>query len=231
MDSGIYLITCSPPGELPRYYVGQSRTLRARLRTHKWSLGAGRHHNKKMQSAWDKYGAACFRFDVLELCESNALDEFEQWWLDETVGHRRVMNIGTTSGSAMRGVRFSAEHKQRISRALTGKKRASPMSNYLRQLVSQRFKGKPKTDEEKRKNAESQRGAKNHMFGRRGAGSPSAKSVMGRRLSDGAVIFLSCMKDGEALGFRSSKISQCCHGTRPHHRGYAWSFFSRPATS
>lgn len=221
MNSGIYLITCTPPGGMPRYYVGQSVNVAKRLKSHQWALKSGSHHNDRMQRSWNKYGPECFSFLPLEPCADSLLNECEQWWLDEMVGRPSVFNLGTTSGSAMRGVKFSPGHRAKISEALTGIKRPA-MSAELRMTVSARFKGKPKTAEEKRKNSESQMGERNHMFGRKGASNPGAKSVEGVRQSDGHVIRLGAMADGDRLGFLSSKISQCCNGIRPHHKGYVW---------
>ena len=79
--SGIYAILQLSTG---RHYVGSAVQLRRRFGRHQYDLAAKRHHNLKLQRAWDKHGKSDFRFDVLEECHQDALIEREQFWLDQT---------------------------------------------------------------------------------------------------------------------------------------------------
>lgn len=79
--SGIYAILQLSTG---RHYVGSAVQLRRRFGRHQYDLAAKRHHNLKLQRAWDKHGQSDFRFDVLEKCSQDALIEREQFWLDQT---------------------------------------------------------------------------------------------------------------------------------------------------
>jgi hypothetical protein len=74
-----------------RCYVGSSRSMGGRLRTHAKALVAGVHSNVKLQSAWREYGADRFRYRILERIENeHELVEAEQRWID----HFRAADIG-----------------------------------------------------------------------------------------------------------------------------------------
>jgi group I intron endonuclease len=62
---GIYEIRNSVNGKV---YIGQSQRgagVHGRWRNHRTQLRGGNHHNRKLQSAWAKYGAESFVFSVL----------------------------------------------------------------------------------------------------------------------------------------------------------------------
>jgi group I intron endonuclease len=59
---GIYTITNLLDG---RYYVGSSLDLTKRLTSHKTKLKNNKHINKYLQNAWNKYGEANFKFEVI----------------------------------------------------------------------------------------------------------------------------------------------------------------------
>jgi group I intron endonuclease len=65
--------------------VGSAKVIRARWRGHLRALLSGTN-TKKLQRAWDKYGAAEFAFHILMLCHP-----------DELLGHERRM-IAALSG-------------------------------------------------------------------------------------------------------------------------------------
>jgi hypothetical protein len=45
-------------------------------------LRGNRHPNRHLQSAWNKYGAQAFKFEVLEIVPKDRLTAREQYWLD-----------------------------------------------------------------------------------------------------------------------------------------------------
>ena len=59
---GIYVVTNTISGTV---YVGQARNIRKRWEVHRCTLENGNHRNRYLQRAWEKYGAAAFRFEVL----------------------------------------------------------------------------------------------------------------------------------------------------------------------
>ena len=60
---GIYSITNWLTGER---YIGESMDIEERWCIHKQQLNANKHHNYKLQNAWNKYGEETFDFEVLE---------------------------------------------------------------------------------------------------------------------------------------------------------------------
>lgn len=59
--SGIYTLTNAVSGTV---YVGQARNIRKRWEAHRHALTRSTHRNGYLQRAWNKYGAAAFRFEV-----------------------------------------------------------------------------------------------------------------------------------------------------------------------
>lgn len=98
-----------------RSYIGQSVDIKARWRAHLRTLRRGTHHSPKLQRAWDKYGVNSFRFEILELCDSD-LTAREQHYFT-ILGAK--LNCAPAAGSRF-GVPQSAETKAGISAALKG---------------------------------------------------------------------------------------------------------------
>jgi len=74
---GIYAIT-TPNGT---QYVGSSTKIERRWHEHRSTMRHGKHHSERLQAAWAKHGAA-LRFEVLEECAAEQLNEREQAWID-----------------------------------------------------------------------------------------------------------------------------------------------------
>jgi group I intron endonuclease len=135
--SGIYLIKCTPPGELPRYYVGQSMHLSVRWTRHKYQLKHGSHSNIRLQRAWNKYGKDAFSIEILEEHPPELLDEVEQWWLDEIVGSKRCFNLSMDAMAPARGRKVSDEEKRKI----LANRKAHVYTPEERVAISKRFSG------------------------------------------------------------------------------------------
>jgi group I intron endonuclease len=67
MKIGIYKITNTKNG---KFYVGSSKNIDVRFKSHVSALVAKRHHCKHLQFSFDKHGLESFSFDVIEICES-----------------------------------------------------------------------------------------------------------------------------------------------------------------
>ncbi len=66
-----------------RYYVGSTVSLRQRQMDHFSYLRRGKHHSRKLQRAFDKYGESTFVFKSLEQCSIEIRDQIEQKWMDQ----------------------------------------------------------------------------------------------------------------------------------------------------
>ena len=76
--SGIYKISNLLNGKM---YIGQSKNVYEREAEHFTALRRNRHPNKSMQRDWNKDNHG-FRFDVLEFCPIDKLNEREKYWID-----------------------------------------------------------------------------------------------------------------------------------------------------
>jgi group I intron endonuclease len=118
---GIYCIKNRLDGKV---YVGSSSGLVKRRSAHIRHLTLDKHANKKLQRAWNKYGAECFEFIVLEeVSDVDSLVAREQHWIDALGAARNGYNIRAVAESN-RGVVASQATRLRMSAALTGKKKS-----------------------------------------------------------------------------------------------------------
>lgn len=81
---GIYGLKCTVTG---KWLVGSSIRCRNRCRTHLNKLVRGKHVNRYLQAAWQKYGAEAFEFMLLEECAESDLKAREQWWINNLQSH------------------------------------------------------------------------------------------------------------------------------------------------
>lgn len=122
-SSGVYIIRCLANDKI---YIGSTKNLRRRWYLHRWQLDRSKHDNPHLQRAWNKYGAAAFVFEVLELVMPRLLLEREQHWLDEFKPYRPEIgfNIGIRANSGAAGREPSEETRRKISAANSGKVRS-----------------------------------------------------------------------------------------------------------
>lgn len=87
-----------------KFYVGSSINSKLRFRQHRKLLRGDRHHCKHLQSAWNRYGEDCFKFECVEVVEDvTQLQAAEDRWLVEHVGKAYCYNSGLRSGAPWRG--------------------------------------------------------------------------------------------------------------------------------
>lgn len=79
VESGIYIIKNTVNGKL---YVGSTKNFRKRLRAHQYALSRNKHHSKKLQHAWNKYGSEYFVFEKVLVCSVGDLLFYEQRIID-----------------------------------------------------------------------------------------------------------------------------------------------------
>jgi group I intron endonuclease len=108
--SGIYRIQLGGGN----FYIGSSANLSRRHKKHETSVRAGKHHNRRVQSSWNKYQV--FEFVVLEECDKEVLIAREQFYFDKHVGDSKMNNLCLVAGSTL-GHRHSEEMLSKISAA------------------------------------------------------------------------------------------------------------------
>lgn len=112
--SGIYAIKNKVNGYM---YIGQSKNINNRWINHRSNLNNNRHHNQKLQNAWNEYGEDNFEFIVIEKCEQDVVDDREIFWIAyyNTSDRYHGYNLSTGGEASSRGVCFSDEQKEKMS--------------------------------------------------------------------------------------------------------------------
>lgn len=144
--SAIYEITHAESG---RSYVGSSTNIGRRWKNHRFSLARGTHHAKHLQRAWNKYGAECFTFSIIEVAANpDDLFERETYFIEQRRAAFGVYNTAPVGGST-RGLKkgpMPPETRKRISASHTGIK----PNEEARQRMSEAAKQRPPISEETR---------------------------------------------------------------------------------
>lgn len=78
MSAGIYVIRNT---ENNKIYVGSALDVLSRLWHHKNDLRKGKHRNRYLQNAWNKYTEGAFVFEQILQCEPNKLLELETHYI------------------------------------------------------------------------------------------------------------------------------------------------------
>lgn len=164
---GIYKITCTVN---QYFYIGSCKRFKQRLRGHQTSLRKGTHHSKKMQNVFNKHGEDAFVFEVLEvMVGSTELDRQlkEQIYLDK-LWSPEIMNIRRKSDKVAYRKPISDDTKTKMS--LSAKTNPNCVASQFKQghkglsgCNNPMFgkpsptKGKPLSEEHKRKIGEKNR--------------------------------------------------------------------------
>lgn len=77
--SGIYKIKNL---ENDKIYIGQSVTVRRRVKEHMNKLRDNKHENKHLQNSWNKNGEKSFVFELVEYCDREELNSREVYWMN-----------------------------------------------------------------------------------------------------------------------------------------------------
>lgn len=113
--TGIYKIVNLLNGKV---YIGSGLDIFRRWREHKNHLKAQKHHNVRLQRAWNKYGEDAFEFIVIEYCLKEFLNMREQYWIDSVnaCNNKTGYNIAPIAGSN-RGIKYSEATRLKMSLA------------------------------------------------------------------------------------------------------------------
>lgn len=151
---GIYKITNLKNNKC---YIGQSVNINERFTSHKWYLKNNRHVNIKLQRAWNKYGEDNFKFEIIEECNKEVINEREIYFIKHfNACSSKGYNLTYGGNSEIP----SEETKIKMSKAQTGKKstketRLKLSLSHIGQKSSFGMLGKKATDETKNKLSES----------------------------------------------------------------------------
>jgi group I intron endonuclease len=128
--SGIYKIQSIIKPE--RIYVGSSKCISQRWHYHLLDLRKNKHHSKKLQRHYNKYGESDIQFSVLLGCEIIDLLKTEQYFLDS---YKPYFNNSLTAGSNLglkRGTSWNKGIKTGLTPKTAFKKGQSPWNKGLK---------------------------------------------------------------------------------------------------
>jgi group I intron endonuclease len=156
-NMGIYRIVNIVDG---KFYLGSSNNLAKREREHIWALRKGNHVNDYLQKAFNKYGEANFKFEVLEYVTNESdLRNVEQKYLDSLKPY--IRSIGYNLCEDSRGGGLSGENNPNYQK---------PMSNEQKLAISKTLKGHLVSDETRKKISKARKGKyageKHPMYGK-----------------------------------------------------------------
>lgn len=154
--SGIYAIVNTATG---KRYIGSAVDIKKRWSRHRLELKKGTHHSSKLQRAWNKHGVDSFVFEVIERVLAADLIAREQVWIDRygscakgynsrptagsMLGHRHSKKTVELCRAAKVGVKFTDEHKAKLSAWQVGRKQ----SEETKAKRSAALKGRPRAPE------------------------------------------------------------------------------------
>lgn len=112
MTCGVYRIVSTCSGKC---YVGSSKNIEARWKSHRSELRAGKHSNFKLAAAWTKYGQDGLAFEILELTTPAELRSREVAWIAQFNSYKDGYNCsplgaGATEATALK---VSAANRRR----------------------------------------------------------------------------------------------------------------------
>jgi len=132
-------------------YIGSALIFKRRKSQHLSDLRKNRHENPHLQNSWNKHGEDNFVFEIIDrVYYAEELIYREDYWADKYNFYKELYNIRKISESNL-GLRWSQEHKDKISEALKGEN----SFNY----------GKPMPQATKDKISKAQRGEKHWNYG------------------------------------------------------------------
>lgn len=111
MESGIYKIVNVVDGKM---YIGRSKNVYKRVRSHKCDLRKNRHGNQHLQNAWNKYGEENFMWEIVELCSLDIIEEKESYWIKQLDTLNRDCGYNIEERDLQN--RYTNEYKQHLSK-------------------------------------------------------------------------------------------------------------------
>ena len=115
----IYKITNSITKKV---YIGScSFGFNKRKNVHLCFLRKNKHHSKKLQNSYNKYGEEFFIFSLIEECNKNNILIREQYWIDFYDSYNKGYNATPVAGNCF-GREVSEKTRLKISNSLKGRK-------------------------------------------------------------------------------------------------------------
>ena len=224
MNQGIYKIINVVND---KFYIGSAVNLRKRKARHFSELRAGKHKNRHLLAAWNKYGEQAFVFVVVEEVEDRTLLlEAENRWLKQHVGKDYCYNIGTDATAPALGLSGELSPtwgRKRTPEELAAQnwsgKRHTPES---REKIRQYLVGKPKSAEVRAKISATLSGAGNPNYGKPRSDAfkqKVSKAIEAINPAGEVAAFPSIVALREAFGLKPPTVNRAVKSELPLTRG------------
>lgn len=199
MNTGIYAIQNTITGD---QYIGQTTDFKARKRVHFQLLSVGRHINRHLQGAYNKYGGDNFEFVPLLYCEYFELTRYEQGLVDRL---KPRYNICRECVNSTLGVFPSEETRLKLSLGKKGR----PWSDEYKKHMSEVTKGRKFSVEHRKRLSLSQAGKARCI----------KSEETRRKLSEALMGHVGWNKGGHISEETRRKISESHKGLIPWNKG------------
>lgn len=212
---GIYQILNTKNG---KFYIGSSKNLRKRCKTHFSNLRKNKHKNIILQQAFNKYGIEAFNFNIIEKVEDfNNLINREQYYID-TLNPK--YNINKIANSSL-GVKRRFETIEKIRNANLGLKH-SEERNRIKSIAqggnNHWTKHKQFSEESKNKMSKSQK----NLY-KNGYISPRSIKINQFTLSGQFIkTWNSAAEASKKLNYSRQGINNCVNGKIKQSNNYIW---------
>ena len=202
-----------------KIYIGSSKNYNKRKYMHLHNLKLNKHHNKHLQSSFNKYGECNFNFNIVEECLKEDLIKKEQYYIDTL---KPEYNICKIAGS-IEGIKRSEETKRKISESNKGK----VLSKEARIKISKSLTGrknKPHSLESKIKMSESRKGkcslTKEQLYDRTLKSLDKTRKVIYQINDKDEILntFISISEAARHFKCKPKRISAVVTGTRKHYK-------------
>lgn len=230
--TGIYKIVNIINNKL---YIGQSVDIYKRWNYHKYELNNNKHFNIHLQNSWNKYGEDNFKFEIIEICPKDRLNDKEKYYImfynsnnengyniseggndsiitDETKRKMSQSHIGilrTIESRAKQSLKLSGKNNPMYG--MRGEKHPSfgkKRSNNTCSKIRDSY-----TEQRRQEYRERILGENNPMYGH-SEDNPSARKIMCIETGE---IFLTEKDAAKWCGLKShTNISMVCYGKRKH---------------
>jgi group I intron endonuclease len=211
-----------------KFYVGSAVDLKRRRIRHFSELRTGKHNNKHLQAAWDKYGEPAFIFVVLEEVDDSVnILELEDVWLKNHVGKDYCYNMGKTATAPMLGMTgelsptwgyvHTVEAKLKIGASSKGRTQSEEEKVKRRQTMV----GHTVSAETRAKISASLMGDKNFNYGK--PRSDEFKEKVSKRVQmtkeNTTTEYASIVELREATGLKPATVNRALKSGKPISRG------------
>lgn len=218
-----------------KFYVGSAVDFSRRKTRHFSELRTGKHHNKHLQAAWNKYGEQSFIFAIVTEVHNKAdLIAVENVWLKDHVGKEYCYNLGIDAIAPMLGKSgelsptWGYKHTNKNIRKIRAASKARVQTEEEKAKRRATMKGHTVTTETRIKISNTLQGEGNYWYGKKRPehGVKVSKMVIAVDPNGKKTEYTSIRQLREALAIKPPTVNRALKSGKPLARGpyVGWSF-------